>query len=65
MKPIEVIRKNEAIYKEKYKGKELTDDQWIDAMVENPILIERPIIVKDGKAIIARPPEKVLEFLNT
>lgn len=63
MNPADIIRKNETIYKEKYKGKVLTDDQWIDVMVENPILIERPIIIKDGKAIIARPPEKVLEFL--
>lgn len=64
MKPLDVIRKNEAIFKEKYKGKDLSDDQWIDAMTEHPVLIERPIIVKDGKAIIARPPEKVLEFLK-
>ena len=63
MKPLELIRKNETIYKEKYKGQDLTDDQWIEAMLEHPILIERPIVVKDGKAIIARPAEKILEFL--
>ena len=63
MKPLELIRKNETIYKEKYKGQDLTDDQWIEAMLEYPILIERPIVVKDGKAIIARPAEKILEFL--
>ncbi|MCZ2102291.1 MAG: arsenate reductase (glutaredoxin) [Chitinophagales bacterium] len=64
MKPIDVIRKNESIYKEKFKGQNLTDDQWIDAMAEYPVLIERPIVVKDGKAIIARPAERVLEFLK-
>ncbi|HRO07613.1 MAG TPA: arsenate reductase (glutaredoxin) [Saprospiraceae bacterium] len=64
LKPLEVIRKNEAIFKEKFKNQTLTDDQWIDAMVAYPALIERPIVVKDGKAIIARPPEKVLEFLK-
>lgn len=64
LKPLEVIRKNEAIFKEKFKNQTLTDDQWIDAMVAYPALIERPIVVKDGKAIIARPPQKVLEFLK-
>ncbi len=64
IKPIDLIRTNEPIFKEKYKDKVLTDDQCIDAMVEYPILIERPIVVKGGKAIIARPPEKVLDFLS-
>ena len=64
MKPFDLIRKNETIFKEKYKDKVLTDDQWIDAMAEHPILIERPVIIKDGKAIIARPAEKVLDFLS-
>ena len=59
----QIIRKGEAVYKEKYKGKELTNDQWIDAMIENPKLIERPIVIKDGKAVLGRPPENVLELL--
>ena len=64
IKPIELIRKGEQIWKEKYNGKELTDDEIIMAMVENPTLIERPIVVKNGKAIIGRPPEKVLNLLS-
>tara|TARA_B100000953_G_scaffold222431_1_gene184148 strand:- start:847 stop:1188 length:342 start_codon:yes stop_codon:yes gene_type:complete len=64
IKPIELIRKGEQIWKEKYNGKELTDDEIIMAMVENPKLIERPIVVKNGKAIIGRPPEKVLNLLS-
>ena len=64
IKPIELIRKGEQIWKEKYNGKELTDDEIIMAMVENPKLIERPIVVKNGKAIIGRSPEKVLNFLS-
>ena len=64
IKPIELIRKGEQIWKEKYNGKELTDDEIIMAMVENPKLIKRPIVVKNGKAIIGRPPEKVLNLLS-
>ena len=63
LKPQDIIRKGEDIYKEKYKGKELTDDQWIAAMAENPILIERPIVVSGNKAVLGRPPENVLELL--
>lgn len=61
--PIDLVRKGEAIYKESYKGKELTDDEWIQAMIENPKLIERPIVVKGDKAIIGRPPESVKTLL--
>ncbi len=64
MKAEEIIRKGEPIYKEKFASKKLTEAQWIKALSENPILIERPIIVKGNKAIIGRPPEKVLEFLK-
>ena len=64
IKPIVLIRKSEQIWKEKYNGKELTDDEIIMAMVENPKLIERPIVVKNGKAIIGRPPKKVLNLLS-
>ena len=63
IKPIELIRKGEQIWKEKYNGKELTDDEIIMAMSENPKLIERPIVVKNGKAIIGRSPEQVLNLL--
>jgi len=61
--PEELIRKGEDDYKERFKGKELTDAEWISAMVAYPKLIERPIVVKNGKAVLGRPPEKVLELL--
>jgi len=63
MAPIELIRKVEAVYKENYKNKTFTNEEWIQIMVNNPILIERPIIVNGYKAVIGRPPEKVLEIL--
>ena len=61
--PIQLIRKNEAIWKEQYKGKTLSDDEIITAMVEHPKLIERPIVIKDNKAVLGRPPENVLDLL--
>ena len=63
LKPIQLIRKGEAIWREKYKGKELADEQLITAMTENPKLIERPIIIKGDKAIIARPLENIDKLL--
>lgn len=59
IKPADLIRKGEADYKENFKGKNLTDEEWIEAMVAYPKLIERPIVVKGEKAIIGRPPENV------
>lgn len=61
--PIQLVRKNEAIWKENFKGKELSDDEIITAMVENPKLIERPIVVANGKAVIGRPPEIIKDIL--
>ncbi|HMV16051.1 MAG TPA: arsenate reductase (glutaredoxin) [Chitinophagales bacterium] len=62
-KPHDIIRTKEAIYLEKYKGKNLSDEEWLQAMHENPILIERPIVINGDKAVVARPPEKVNEIL--
>ena len=64
MKPIELVRVKEEIWKENYKGKELTDEEVIIAMVENSKLIERPIVVKDDKAVLGRPTENIIEFLK-
>src|SRR5262245_20686147 len=46
MKAEELVRKGEELYKTRYAGKQLTEAQWIETMVENPVLIERPIVVK-------------------
>lgn len=64
MKAEEIVRKGEPLYKEKFASKKLTNAQWIKTLSENPILIERPIVVKGNKAIICRPPESVLKFLK-
>lgn len=60
---IDLVRKNEAIWKENYKEKTLSEDEVVQAMHENPKLIERPIVIKDGKAVIGRPPELVKDLL--
>jgi arsenate reductase len=59
----ELVRKKESLYKELYEGKKMNEEKWIKAMVKNPILIERPIVIKGKKAVIGRPVEKVLEIL--
>ena len=64
IKAEDIVRKKESLFKEKFADKKLTEEQWIKILSENPILIERPIIVKGNKAIIGRPPEKVLAFLK-
>ena len=63
VQPLDIIRKGEAIYKENFKGKELSNEEWIDAMIQYPKLIERPIVVNGNKAVIGRPPENVLTIL--
>ena len=62
-RPEEIIRKGEEIFKTNFKGNQLTDDEWIKAMVENPKLIERPIVVKENVVVLGRPPENVKELL--
>ena len=56
----QLLRKGEAIYKDQFKGKTFSDDEWIDIMVANPKLIERPIVIKGNKAVLGRPPENVI-----
>jgi arsenate reductase len=54
MKPLDIIRTNEDIFKQKFKGKNFTDDEWIQVLIENPILLQRPIVVGEYKAEIMR-----------
>lgn len=63
-KPAEdLIRKGEEIYKNNYKGKTLTEAEWIKAIAENPVLLERPIVIKGNSALVCRPPELVKDIL--
>jgi len=64
MQPSELIRRNEPIFMELYEGKRMNEEDYMDAMLQHPVLIERPIVVKDNEAIIGRPPERVLDFLG-
>lgn len=64
LSPRQLMRTKEDIYKElNLDDESLTDDQLINAMIENPKLIERPIVVKDGKVAVGRPPENILSIL--
>ncbi|MFD0799441.1 arsenate reductase (glutaredoxin) [Maribacter chungangensis] len=64
MAPEQLIRKNEAIWKEKFKGRVLSDDELLAAMVSYPKLIERPIVICNGKAAIGRPLENITTLLK-
>lgn len=63
IKPMDLIRKNEAIWKSDFKGKTLSDKEIIEAMVNHPKLIERPIVVNGEKAVVGRPPESISEII--
>lgn len=63
IKPIALVRQKEKFWIENYKTQKLDDKQIILAMISNPILIERPIVVKGNKAIIGRDLEKVSKFI--
>ncbi len=63
LSPLALIRKNEAVWKEHYKNKSLSDDDLIAAMVQHPKLIERPIVIVDDKAVIGRPPSLIKNII--
>jgi arsenate reductase len=62
--PSAIVRTGEALFKQlKLKPRGLSDDQWFDILAEHPLLMERPIVVYRGRAVIGRPPEEVLKLL--
>lgn len=60
---IDLVRKNEAIWKENYKNKILSENEVIEALINNPKLIERPIVIANNKAVIGRPPASILTII--
>ena len=63
IKPIDLVRVKEKVWIENFKGKDLSNTAIIEAMIANPILIERPIVINNQKAVIARPLENVKSIL--
>ena len=61
--PAKLVRRVEAVFKTLMLSEKSSDQEWISAMVNNPILIERPVIMNDDRAVIGRPPENVRELL--
>ncbi len=64
LNPAEWIRKGEPEYKQAALGPQSTEEQLLDAMAKHPILIERPIVVRGTRAVLGRPPDRVLELLQ-
>ena len=62
--PENLVRKNESVWKKKFKNLNLTEEEVLDAMIENPKLIERPIVIKDGTAVIGRPSENIENLIS-
>jgi arsenate reductase len=62
--PAELVRTNEPVFQEKYCGKTLDDKKWIRAIVADPILLQRPIVVRGDAAVIGRPPENAKRLLG-
>ncbi|MGB2761349.1 MAG: arsenate reductase (glutaredoxin) [Maribacter stanieri] len=64
IKTINLVRKSEALWKEKFKNSPLTDEELIDAMITYPKLIERPIIINGNSAVIGRPASNINSLLK-
>lgn len=63
LKVTDIIRTTEELYKEQFKGKEFTTEEWIDILVKNPKLIQRPLVIKGTHAVLARPAEEIQKLI--
>lgn len=63
-KPDEILRQQEDYYKKELKNKNFTDEEWLIILTENPVLIQRPIVVGKYKAVIAQPPELMMQVIG-
>ena len=59
----DIIRTNEELYKADFKGKELSVDEWIQVLIDNPKLIQRPLVVKGTHAVLARPADEIQKLI--
>lgn len=64
LKPLDIVRDTEKLFQKKFKNKKFTDAEWIQIIIENPILLQRPILVDGYKAIIGRPVERIVELVE-
>lgn len=62
--PESIIRKNEKLFIENFLGKNYSDEEWFEILAENPVLLQRPILVNEDKAVIARPPELIDSLIS-
>jgi len=63
IRPIELVRQGERLWIENFMGLDFNDEELIEVMAKYPILIERPIVINRDKAVIGRPPSKILDIL--
>jgi len=62
--PKEIIRTQEDVYKEKFRNKNFTEEEWITILLENPKLIQRPIVVSGYKAVLAQPVDEIEKLMK-
>lgn len=63
MQPSQLLRRGEEVFKAEYAGRELSEADCLEALLRHPVLMERPIVVRGTRAVVARPPERALELL--
>jgi len=64
MSAMDLVRKNEKEWKENFKGREMSEEEVVTAMIAHPKLIERPIVISGDRAVVGRPPENINQLLN-
>lgn len=64
VKAFDIVRKKEELFLKKFKNKKFTNEEWIQILLENPTLIERPIVIDGYKAVVGRPPELVVDLVQ-
>jgi arsenate reductase len=65
IRPVQLVRTKEEIYKTKFADRKMTPKQWVKAMIKYPELMERPIVVKGNRAVIGRPPSLITELIQS